>query len=512
VAFCVCSCSLCCDQPGQCLLGTGPIRFSQARRGFTLIELLVAASIAMSVMAAVASLFTLFGRAASNGQSVVEMSARMRTAAANLSRDLRGLTVRPVPSINPESASGYFELIEGPLIDGNPFMSGSGQSGNFSVETQGDTDDAILFTTQSPSQPFVGRYNSTQLESTTAEVAWFCQPATTQSVTGLTLYTIYRRQLLVTAYVGAAPFLTDGTATNNQIVGTLPAAYNSYDLSLQVDPTTTSALLPNSLADLTLRENRFCHTADNASFPLVPSIKSTTSLAIGVGSKTFTVAKTSTYAVGDRVKVTGVDPSWYMIGVITNLTIDSSITVNIDTVAGSGSYADWTFTQASPSQTLTFNSASLREGEDIVLTNVLGFDVRVFDPEVKIKKKSATPAAATALYPADPGYYGFTDLSPSGTSSTGAFVDLGFFASANDSTTTPTPFTVGPQTSSGLPASPATYDTWSTTYEALAINSTTPVRPPPYAVPLRGIEVRIRCYDPSSKLVRQVTVRHVFSR
>ena len=33
---------------------------------------------------------------------------------------------------------------------------------------------------------------------------------------------------------------------------------------------------------------------------------------------------------------------------------------------------------------------------------------------------------------------------------------------------------------------------------------------PPYPVPLRGIEVRIRCYEPSSKQVRQTTIRHTF--
>jgi hypothetical protein len=33
---------------------------------------------------------------------------------------------------------------------------------------------------------------------------------------------------------------------------------------------------------------------------------------------------------------------------------------------------------------------------------------------------------------------------------------------------------------------------------------------PPYPYPLRGIEVRIRCYEPSTRQVRQVTVRHTF--
>jgi hypothetical protein len=33
---------------------------------------------------------------------------------------------------------------------------------------------------------------------------------------------------------------------------------------------------------------------------------------------------------------------------------------------------------------------------------------------------------------------------------------------------------------------------------------------PPYSVPLRGLEVRIRVYEPSSRQVRQFSVRHSF--
>jgi hypothetical protein len=33
---------------------------------------------------------------------------------------------------------------------------------------------------------------------------------------------------------------------------------------------------------------------------------------------------------------------------------------------------------------------------------------------------------------------------------------------------------------------------------------------PPYSVPLRGLEVSIRCIEPTSKEIRQITVRHSF--
>jgi hypothetical protein len=88
-------------------------------------------------------------------------------------------------------------------------------------------------------------------------------------------------------------------------------------------------------------------------------------------------------------------------------------------------------------------------------------------------------------------------------------------------------------TSGTLPG--ATYDTWSLHYEFNGVdddgdgvidegtdgvdNDSPPNVPddpaeyetsPPYPVPLRGIEVRIRCYEPTSKQIRQITVRHTF--
>jgi prepilin-type N-terminal cleavage/methylation domain-containing protein len=140
---------------------------------------------------------------------------------------------------------------------------------------------------------------------------------------------------------------------------------------------------------------------------------------------------------------------------------------------------------ASPGASLDGDQA----GDDVVLTNVIAFDVRAYDPQSG----------------------GYIDLNAGGT---------GVFAGA-------------PATKSGLAATP-TYDTWSTHYEFngrdddgklgvdqganLVDDSSDGVADdegeyetsPPYPVPLRGIEVRIRCYEPTSKQIRQITVRHTF--
>ena len=86
--------------------------------------------------------------------------------------------------------------------------------------------------------------------------------------------------------------------------------------------------------------------------------------------------------------------------------------------------------------------------------------------------------------------------------------------------------------------SACTYDTWSTHYEFNGVNEDSGDLGdlgtdtgsdgqdndgdglvdeldeydtlPPYSVPLRGLEVRIRVYEPSSRQVRQFSVRHSF--
>ena len=401
-------------------------------RGFTLVELMVASTIAMMIMAAVVTLFVAFGGAASTSQSIVDMSSRLRTTATRLRRDLAGITVPLRPPASPDGNPGYFELIEGPLLD----TSGTG------TQLLADVDDVLLFTTQSAGPPFQGRYmvsgTERRIESSTAEVAWFCRPSpvAAQTVDGLQLHTLYRRQLLVIGYVGVAPFHNPGTPTTNQIAGTLPGLLTDYDVSLR--DAGGGVCVPNTLGDLTWRQNRFLHGAGNTAFSL--------------------------------------------------------------DAAGA-----------------TFEGTA-REGEDVVLTNVIAFDVRAFDPVIPVRSGST----GAILYPGDLDYDNGTNASTKG-----AFVDLGRQG--------------GGTTLSGAAAAKAgtalacTYDTWSTAYEANGIDDDSdgivddatngadnngdglPDDPgetetsPPYAVPLTAIEVRIRCYDPTSREVRQITVRQALA-
>lgn len=419
-----------------------------ARRGFSLTELFVAMTIALLVMGAVARLFVVFGRGVSQSQATVELSGKMRSTAWQLRQDLAGATAKLVPWAEPEANAGYFELLEGPQRDDT-------LAGHGTANLEADTDDILLFTTRAMAGPFVGRYGTGTIESDCAEVAWFCREAgaDSQTVPGTKVYNLHRRQLLVTGFVGRPEF-----GTTNSMAGTLPNT--TYDLSLRAEGGT---LFPNSLGDLTKRENRFMRSG---TFP---------------------------YA--------------------------------FRTDAGGRAFADATFDDTD------------RVWEDVLLTNVIAFDVRVYDPQAK-----AQAGANTTLYPGDPGY-----VAASASGASGAYVDLGWgggtTATAIASGTAWPPAgqtafqTAGMRvrnaaTNNTLPV--ATYDTWSLHYEfngedddgdGIVDEGTNgadnnaddqPDNPPeyetspPYPVPLRGLEVRIRCYEPASKQIRQITVRHTF--
>ena len=427
-------------------------RAAAVPRGFSLIELLLAATIGLVVMGAVASLFGIFGRSASETQSIVDMTNRLRGTALKLRQDLRGITCSVTPSLSPESDAGYFELIEGPSSDsidaaGNPITA--------ATPILGDTDDVLLFTTRTAGEPFEGKFDTNLILSPVAEVAWFCRPSppAAQVVAGLSLQTLYRRQLLVVGYVGAAPF-----SPTNSLVSPLPDAYNRYDLSLRFEPM-TNLLVPNTLSDLTLRENRFLH-----------------------------------------------GPQWHV-----------------------------TFPNAFAPP--TFDAASGREGEDAILTNVIGFDVRVYDPDA-VPHLIPHLSGTTTVYPNEQGYGGAPAAGFKG-----CFLDLGCAASAATILSgTGNPRSRLHKINSG---GTATYDTWSTHSESNGVdddgdgivdeatnglddNEATnglddnanglvddPLEnevPPPYAVPLRAIEIRLRCYDPASRQVRQTTIRQAFGK
>jgi hypothetical protein len=424
---------------------TAPRCLPASRAAMTLVEMMVATTMTLIIMGIVAQLFGMMGKSVSGSRSTMDMSGQIRGVAHQLRTDLSGITVETVPPVPPERDSGYLEIVEGPMTD---IPTGP-------TPLTGDCDDVLMFTTRSLDAPFTGRFwnapTVSRIESPTAEVAWFCRRSPVSALSdGTILYTLYRRQLLVMDYVGLAPFLANG----NSIPYTAIAALD-YDLSLRREG---AALYPNSLGDLSKRENRFLHNIAGA-----------------------VTAAAFPFDISTLVTATGFN------GHLTGAASDGQV----------------------------------RDGEDVILANVIAFDVKVFDSQATI----------------------------AGGGVRGEYVDLG---GAGTPVAVGTPFptagiagfsTLGSRVSNaprnavlGLP----TYDTWSTHYESNGLNEDNltpgdllvdegtngsddsspangvPDDPaeretsPPYPTALRGIEISIRCYDAQSRQVRQVTVRHTF--
>ncbi len=396
-------------------------RPNDGRTGFSLTELLVASAIGLMVMAAVASLFGTLGASVREMEANVALAERLRAVSARLRYDLAGVTADLTRPNAPESGMGYFEYIEGPRRDHN------------AGTAEADVDDVLLFTSRSVGRQFTGDFTSvlasgssiaTAVESPYAEIAWFCKPApdSEQTVQGLRLHRLHRRELLSVAYVGQSPFASAGSAnllSGGSLATNVQTALLNFDLSIRnLGSPSVPVFAPNSLADLARREARFLRSG---TFP-------------------FTFSGT-----------------------------------------------------ASPA--LTFDS-TYRQGEDVALGNVIGFDVRAFDPEAPRQVHAAT---GVPMQPGDPGYA----VSISGSAPRGAYVDLGWGAAALGGMVAGFP---------GVGANPAlltTYDSWSRHYAFIGAVGAAQATAP-YGVSLRGIEVRIRCYEPASKQVRQFTIRHTF--
>lgn len=421
--------------------------FSPFTPGMTLVEMLVAMAASLLIMSAVAQVFGVLGRTVSSSANVQEMNGDLRSASRLLRQDLTGLTVDPNPPVSAAKDLGYLEIIEGTAKDG--------------TSVTADYDDVLMFTSTNLVEPFRGMVNGIPFQSQSAEIAWFCGPSVDQPLqaANITLYTLYRRQLLVSGYVGQAPFQEDNRADFSTFASLWSTYFKLNDISVRNEK---GVIYPNSLGDLVKPRCRFLHTGDYPGF------------------------------------------------------------------AFAGASADGAI----------FSTSSGREGADVVLTNVIGFDVRVYDPLAPVQLNNGIPVS-----PGDPGF------STNGTTAAlGAYVDIGWgtnslpnpiliggaYPPANQSyfqgrgvtlqnSQTPTAFT--------LP----TYNTWSTHYETngqnddddptidqgrdgvdsndngLVDEDVERETSAPYPVRLRAMEIRIRCCDPRSRQIRQVTVRHAFA-
>ncbi len=534
-------------------------------RGYTLVEMLMATVLTLMMMSAVVRLFESVGRGISDSRALLGTNDRLRMAALQLQRDLGGVTVPMLPPRRPENNEGYFEYTEGPIgpVVRPEAVFVDAEAANVPDTTIIDNDDMLMMTVRSE-EPFVGRHYTAAgavevIQSQYAEVAWF--------VRGRTLY---RRVLLVSPIV----------ALNGGVAG----FYANNDISVRLE---NGALVTNTLGDLTKPESRFAHRPQHAYpaavpnpswFPFHPHFPiNWNANAAGLQLVNRTWARLGLPTLQETSA-----PAWNAGMFLPNAALNQNGQIDL-----------WTnpyYWNELNQQTGTLNAyQGNRIGEDIVLTNVIGFDVKAWDPGAPTVMDAT---GTVALVPGDPGYLAALRTTlPSGDAivAYGAYVDLNYMCSLRgaawgDPNYAPvagapvSDFFGAGQARSGirgtepnllgttLPAAailadifnPANfppddiyrrdsvYDTWSSHYENDGIpqfptagipadtgvnglddntydmqgTSTAPDgvvdgpnemdTRPPYPAPLRGIQVTIRVYEPSTRQVRQRTIQQDF--
>lgn len=542
-------------------------------RGYTLVEMLMATVLTLMMMSAVVGLFESVGRGISNSRALLDTNDRLRMAALQLQRDLGGVTVTMLPPRRPEDNEGYFEYLEGPI---GPVFRPEALARDFdkprtattadpipyeSDTTVADNDDILLFTTRTSADPFVGRCvvngTLTTIQSTTAEVAWFLRGRT-----------LYRRILLVAPNrVAACDSNGDGVVNRQDSALQNPSGgyysyYARFDVSARPETYVDNATyktgwVGNTLGDLTKRENRFAHRAHATAdaFPYSAGRWGQMGLPLLCETAATTWMASSSLPTLPMVTYTCPIDFWRQ----PHPWVDGSSNPLVDVTTGA------LLAQTNPNFV----------GDDVVLTNVIGFDVKAWDPGAPTILNT-TGTAPVVLVPGDPGYIyaliqAINAVSGYAIASYGAYVDLNYMCQLGTTTYTPTanaplplfdgaghsysgingvgrynkanrnnPFDTSDLIDSSTPPtiqatlrSYSVYDTWSTHYEndgvqqygtaadtgtnGLDDNGDGVVDDlgeadtrPPYPVPLRGIQVTIRVYEPSTRQVRQRTIQQDF--
>lgn len=490
--------------PGSPKTPSQTMRFL-SRSAYTLVELLIALALSLLLLFGVAELFRHVGGSINEARSIISMSAQLDEAALLLRQDLAripsSLAQKPkdiqdyIDNNRPEAPGdkdGYLEIIEGPdtVLD-HPYVD---EKDNFD-STVGDVDDIIGFTTTNDSaRPYRGMIQDNIEERDSAEIVWF--------VRGNTLY---RRQRLIdedTVNKNNKP-APGGCSDENCLdcpkgdfrsretlvdvnEGPLPEegqyAWVWKDETTDYGPQRYDAVKPDkdkenyvwknllTHEDLARRARRFGHG--------------------GIGDKNTEKAPENLfpYPLYDKDDAGNDYAGWYYLRMPTfeesnyeskknrlfwktDINVPREPDVNNPDLWSQPHFflGDWQERKSGSLVKCIENPRNRRAGEDVVLTNVLSFDVKVWDPDAK------------------------------------KFVDLG----ASDAVT----WKEGKDKQPGLlnlvgnPPRPLhVWDSWTQEYK----KGDGTLEPPPYDQPLEAIRITIRCFDPASRIIKQTTVVHRF--
>lgn len=581
------------------------------RRGFTLLEILTSITLALTLMYAVARIFSNVGGSMNETMSSMEMSNALRNAKNRLTADLEATSVTLAPPRNSRRDEGFFCYVEGMggpfdrvalnglntpepfavgdvAIDLERYLDSNAVDANNVPEavdtTVGDLDDILSFTAKAPDgQPFRGRFIEpvyatatdadgnvykqivdavpTTIESEYAEIIWF--------VRGTTLY---RRVLpLVSNERLQESFdaLDVAAAPSKSFAGVVSDAvrrgfgfYQFYDVSVHMGA--GGVLVANTLGDLSNRENRYFYwnacgltlhpdnpDLERGPFPLhgangawywlrMATLQESAGPNFRAGAPFGRHYNARDAQLNWPFDSSAYDAYWPGDQQQLSFTSDGSAFLQAETYSANAlpvlgapfiNYWDaphvWDQVDLETGD-LRRNAEDLRANgynkdltlnQDVMLTNVISFNVRVWDEseDAYVDLGSGVADPINPAVPDDPddlrsyGCYSQYVVNPNGTREFTGYNNNGVVL-------------------------PCVYDTWTEQYQrdlylyddyrtsrgASPVANTngsiadipldaTPTSaqlrdyPPPYDVPLKSVQIEIRVFDPRSKAIRQAT-------
>jgi prepilin-type N-terminal cleavage/methylation domain-containing protein len=355
------------------------------RRGFSLLEVLIALTITLILMTLVVRVFQIMSDGVFHSRANMEMSDQVRQARHRLIRDLRGTTALTIPPVNPAWGVGYFEYHEGDIVavsqGGDIGFRPTGTMGSLGTTTSGtpvvltaygDRDDFLLFTTASYDEPFVGRVpvngQPYGARSRHAEVVWYPHVIEDAANANQQLMTLRRRQFLINS--GYATGLTGYDTTSRNTL-------NGQQRALLVGA--AGATQGNTLESLTKRENRMLHNNAITGTQLHPLVTGTLRRGIIAGSAAYPSAPFD----------------------FTTLTLTTA-----GEQVSSGGVEQMEHNQGNALARTT------RESDDIILSSIIGFDVKAWDPGAPVfrvvgatgETDDVNKDLVGVVVPGDPGY------------------------------------------------------------------------------------------------------------
>ncbi len=401
-------------------------RNARRRGGFTLLEVMIATAVTLLMMVALAQIFKVIGDSMKQGRAVLELNNRLRSVVYRIRSDLDNLTAIPEPPADPATATGYLQIFDGSLTDYS--------TAQFSLAHSrfGDVDDILMATVRAGDVWFTGKvpayilaqrepnpnvltdYNLVSIASQHAEVVFYLLPEVsnagnesrdlnhylTSSPLGALAFQdtdgfpsfpdsfrMYYRVLLIRPDLNLpAPLQLQAFGGSVVPAGALPAgnppnitppnnspwtiafplpglptplcdmatAHQQCDLSIRriLGGGGTDFIAANSLEDLVDPANRFAHVR----LP-VPNTNSTTMPLL---------------ALGPSLTITSPFPASHQFVALNDPTGTLLPNNNSPFRVGSGFLHP------------AFALRGDRAGEDVIASNILSFDIKVFDPGVPL--------------------------------------------------------------------------------------------------------------------------------